>query len=78
MQLRPLATVPIWESKLPNFNKQKANFIETLKILREQEPAGVQVSNIAGYHSKSNLQNCEELDPFLTMSVQWLNKPVRI
>ena len=63
MQLQPLATVPIWESELPNFNKHQANFIETLKRLREQEPTGVQVSNISGYHSKSNLQNYEELRP---------------
>lgn len=63
MQLQPLATVPIWESELPNFNKHQSNFIETLKILRDQEPTGVQVSNISGYHSQSNLQQYEELRP---------------
>jgi uncharacterized protein (TIGR02466 family) len=63
MKLQPLSTTPIWESVLPNFAKHQLVFIETLNILREQEPSGIQVSNITGYHSTSTLQNYEELRP---------------
>lgn len=63
MRLQPLAIIPTWESELPDFSNHQKLFIETLKTLREQEPKGVQISNVAGYHSKSNLQNYMELRP---------------
>lgn len=63
MQLNNFASVPIWQSELPNFKNHQQPFIDLLYKLRNDMPNGVQISNVNGYHSPSILQNVPELGP---------------
>jgi uncharacterized protein (TIGR02466 family) len=63
MQLNNFASVPIWQSELPNFKNHQKPFIDLLYKLRNDMPNGVQISNVNGYHSPSILQNVPELGP---------------
>lgn len=64
IQRRDIFATAVWESSLPDFEKQKETIITALKGRRNQDPIGVYKSNYGGYQSVDDLTNCAELAPF--------------
>lgn len=62
MNLLPIYSVPIWESKYPEFLEQKEIFLDVLKKYKEETPSA-EKSNIFGYRSLETLHTVEELRP---------------
>lgn len=70
MNLVQIHSTPFWESQLPNFDEQKETFIEAVRKFREENPEGVQKSNIHGYQSPTNLTAVFELAPLFEFVAQ--------
>lgn len=64
MNLLQIFTTPVWEAKLPEFEKHKHFFIKCVQAFREKYPESVNKSNmVGGYQSPINLTKETELAP---------------
>jgi len=57
MNIIQVFSTPIWNSEFPDFQNQKQTFLEAVTEFREQNPQGIDKSNIFGYQSPMNLTN---------------------
>lgn len=55
VKAKDIFSTAIWESKLPDFEKLKESFLNTLRIERKNNPNGQKRSNYNGYHSVDTL-----------------------
>lgn len=63
MELSPIFSIPVWMSVFPDFEQHKESFLTCVRNFREQNPEGIQKTNIAGYQSPFTLQSEQELRP---------------
>jgi len=57
MNIIHIFSTPIWNSEFPEFENQKQTFLKAVTEFREQNPQGIDKSNIVGYQSPMNLTN---------------------
>ena len=62
MNLIPVYTTPLWQSKYPEFKENKEIFLNAVMDYKDKNPS-VEKSNISGYHSPETLQIVPELKP---------------
>jgi len=66
MNLTSIYSTPIWQTEYPYFEENKAQFIQSIRDLKEKYPEGVNKSNLFGYHSPQNIHEEEtRIHPFL-------------
>ena len=61
MDLIPVYTTPLWQSKYPEFEKNKEIFLDVVREYKDKNPS-VELSNISGYQSPMTLQKVPELN----------------
>lgn len=66
MNLTSIYSTPIWQTEYPDFEENKAQFIQAIRSLKEKYSEGVNKSNLFGYHSPQNIHEEEpRIHPFL-------------
>lgn len=70
MNIIQVFSTPIWNSGFPDFQSQKKSFLKAVTEFREQNPEGIERSNIAGYHSPVNLTKEPRLSPLFDFVAQ--------
>jgi len=70
MNIIQVFSTPIWNSEFPDFQNQKQTFLEAVTEFREQNPEGIDKSNIVGYQSPMNLTNEPRLSPLFEFVAQ--------
>ena len=64
-------STPVWTSKIPNFEKINIVILKYLKNLENSDPAGIQKSNLKGWHSQDfNMKDSEPINFFNAISIK--------